>query len=62
MHFFNTNCFYLFQKPPEVRIFSLFNVFDILSHQGFRKKDKNWRNIQNFKISSILVNLGLILR
>ena len=40
MHFSSTNFFYLFKEDSRTTIFSLLNVFDILSHQVFRKIEK----------------------
>ena len=39
--FSSTNCFYLFKEDSWPTMFSLLNVFEILSHQVFRKIDNN---------------------
>ena len=44
MLFSSTNCFYLFKEDSRTTMFFLLNVFDILSHQVFRKIDKNCMN------------------
>ena len=64
MHFLNTNCFYLqiasisSRKPPGQRIFSLFNVFYILSHQVFRKIDKNCIKFSKLWIFEFFCHFG----
>ena len=59
MNFSTPIAFISSTKQPRQQICSLLKVFNILSHQGFRKVHKNCRKFSKFDIFCIFVSFGL---